>query len=61
MEQEQEQVKQPERDIPEGYEDQNLAEASHITLAGADDTMDMQLDIDQGRCQIQQHHNCCTE
>ena len=27
--------------VPEGYEEQDLAVASHIALAGADDTMDM--------------------
>jgi len=43
---------QSEQDVPEGYEEQDLAEASHIALAGADDTMDMELDIDEADAEV---------
>jgi hypothetical protein len=36
----------------ERYEEQDLAEASHIALAGADDTMDMELDIDEADVKV---------
>jgi hypothetical protein len=52
LEQEQEQAEQSEQDVPEGYEEQDLAEASHIALAGADDTMDMELDIDEADAEV---------
>jgi len=36
----------------ERYEEQDLAEASHIALAGADDTMDMELDINEADVKV---------
>jgi hypothetical protein len=36
----------------EGYEEQYLAEASHIALAGADDTIDMELDINEADVKV---------
>ena len=41
-----------ERDVPEGYEEQDLAEASRIALAGADDMMDMELGIDEADAEV---------
>ena len=38
--------------VPEGYQEQDLAEASHIALAGADDTMEMFLDIDEADVEV---------
>ena len=47
LEQEDMEAEQDSQDVPEGdEEEQGLAEASHIALAGTDDTMDMELDID---------------
>ena len=47
LEQEDMEAEQDSQDVPEGdEEEQGLAEASHIALAGTDDTMDMDLDID---------------
>ena len=51
LEQEQEPA-QPEKDIPEGYEEQDLAEASHIILAGADNMMDMEPDINEADVEV---------
>ncbi len=42
-----------EQDNPEGHEEeQGLAEASHIALAGTDDTMDMELDVDEADAEV---------
>ena len=41
-----------EQDVPDGYEEQGLAEAIHIALAGADDTMDIELDMDEADAEV---------
>lgn len=53
LEQEQEQAEQDERHDPEGYEDERvLADASHVALVGSDDTMDMDLDVDEADAEV---------
>jgi hypothetical protein len=47
-EEEEEQVEQGDGCLLEGHEEeQAVADASHIALAGADDTIDMELDVDE--------------
>ena len=53
LEQEDVQAEQDDQSIPEEHEEeQALAEASHSTLAGIDDTMDMELDVDEADAEV---------
>lgn len=53
LEQEEMEAEQDNKDVPEGHEEeQGLAEASHIALAGVDDTMDMELDVDEADAEV---------
>jgi hypothetical protein len=55
LEQEQEQAEKMEQDSLEGLEEEEeraLAEASHIALPGSDDTMDMDLDVDEADAEV---------
>jgi hypothetical protein len=53
LEQEETESEQDNRDVPEGQvEERGLDEASHIALAGTDDTMDMELDVDEADAEV---------
>ena len=53
LEQEGMEAEQDNQDISEeDEEERGLAEASHIALAGTDDTMDMELDIDEADAEV---------
>lgn len=53
LEQEEMEAELDNQDVPEGYEEERgLAEASHIALAGTDDTMDMELDVDEADAEV---------
>jgi hypothetical protein len=53
LEQEEMEAEQDNQDVPEGHEEERgLAEASHIALAGTDDTMDMELDVDEADAEV---------
>ena len=53
LEQEDVQAEQDDQSIPEEHEEERaLAEASHSTLAGTDDTMDMELDVDEADAEV---------
>jgi len=53
LEQEEVQAEQDDQSVLEGYEgEQVLAEASRIALAGTDDTMDMELDVDEADAEV---------
>jgi hypothetical protein len=53
LEQEEVEAEQDNQGVPEGHEEeQGLAEASHIALAGTDDTMDMELDVDEADAEV---------
>jgi hypothetical protein len=55
QEQELEQAEEIEQDSLEGLEEEEgraLAEASHIALPGSDDTMDMDLDVDEADAEV---------
>jgi len=53
LEQEEMEAEQDNQGVPEGDEEERgLAEASHIALAGIDDTMDMELDIDEADAEV---------
>jgi len=46
-------AEQDNQDVPEGHEEERgLAEASHIALPGTDDTMDMELDVDEADAEV---------
>lgn len=51
LEQDEMEAEQDNQDVPEGHEGEwGLAEASHIALA--DDTMDMELDVDEADAEV---------
>lgn len=53
LELEQEQAEQDEQDDSEGHEEERvLAEASHVALMGSDDTMNMDLDVDEADAEV---------
>ena len=53
LEQEDVQAEQDDQSVPEEHEEERaLAEASHSTLAGTDDTMDMELDVDEADAEV---------
>ena len=53
LEQEEGQTEEDDQSVLEGYEEERvLAEASHIALAGTDDTMDMELDVDEADAEV---------
>jgi hypothetical protein len=53
LEQEGVQAEQDDQSVPEEHEEERaLAEASHSTLAGTDDTMDMELDVDEADAEV---------
>ncbi|KAH9992519.1 hypothetical protein BJV74DRAFT_962454 [Russula compacta] len=52
-EQEEEVEADQDEDLPEGQEEElALAEVSHVALPGSDDTMDMELDIDEADAEV---------
>ncbi|KAH9991071.1 hypothetical protein BJV77DRAFT_1009835 [Russula vinacea] len=53
LEQEEGQTEEDDQSVLDGYEEERvLAEASHIALAGTDDTMDMELDVDEADAEV---------
>jgi hypothetical protein len=53
LEQEEVQAEQDDQsDLEEHEEERGLAEASRIALAGTDDTMDMELDVDEADAEV---------
>ena len=52
-EEEEQAAEQDDERLPEGLEEEQvLADASHIALAGGDDTMDMELDVDEADAEV---------